>query len=1105
MTRSRPAPPVASDPLWYKDAIFYELHVRAFADSNADGVGDFRGLAGRMDYLQDLGITVVWLLPFYPSPLKDDGYDISSYSDIHPSYGTLRDFKLFLREAHQRDLRVITELVLNHTSDQHPWFQRARRARPGSAWRDFYVWSDNPDRYKEARIIFKDFEHSNWAWDPVARAYYWHRFYSHQPDLNWENAAVRKAMLRLMDFWLGEVGVDGLRLDAVPYLFEREGTHCENLPETHAALKELRAHVDRNYPDRVLLAEANQWPEDAVAYFGAGDECHTAFHFPLMPRLFMAIRTEDRYPIVDMLEQTPPIPESCQWVLFLRNHDELTLEMVTDEERDYMYRVYARDTRARINLGIRRRLGPLLGNSRAKIELMNGLLLSLPGTPVLYYGDEIGMGDNFYLGDRNGVRTPMQWSPDRNAGFSKANSQQLYLPVIIDPEYHYEAVNVEVQQNNPQSLLWWTKRILALRKRYRAFGRGSMSFVNPDNPKVLAFLRQHEDEHILVVANLSRFPQPAELNLAAFKGRRPVELFGRSVFPPIGEGSYPLTVGGHALYWFSLEPERRGVARERAPEEAELPVVTAEGRWEEALRDGELDLDAVLTRYLTGRRWFGVSARAVQAARVLDAVPLEAAGALVLVEVEYAEGEPETYAVPVACALVRPEDPGAPPPATGLAVIRTEAGVGLLHDGTVDRGFSERLLTLIARQGSARGARGELHAACTRELRKILAESGDLAPSPVRAEQTNSSINYGNQLVLKLVRRVEEGAHPELQLGRFLTERGFPHAAPLLGALEYRSPEGSLTLGTLHRFVPNEGDAWRLTLDHLSRYFERVVAQSEAAVLPTDGLIALASRDLPPAVYDLLGTYVPAAQLIGRRTAELHMALSSDGDDPEFAPEPYSALSQRSLIQSMRNQTRQVLQRLRRRLRDLSEEKREDAHRVLGAEAEILRRTRSAFEGRLTARRIRCHGGLHLGQLLYTGKDFVIIDFEGEPARPLGERRLKRSPLVDVASVIRSFQYVGHNTLFQRLAGGQIRREDIARLEPWVRFWEVWSAAAFLKSYLEASAGAPFHPTSRDEMARLLGAFLMDKAMYELGHELERRPEWVRIPLRGIVQLLETA
>ncbi len=539
------------DPLWYKDAIVYEVPVRAFQDSSGDGIGDFRGLTSRLDYLADLGVTAIWLLPFYPSPLRDDGYDIADYGSIHPDFGTMRDVRTFIREAHRRELRVITELVFNHTSDQHPWFKRARKAPPGSPERDWYVWSDTPERYRDARIIFKDFEPSNWSWDAVAGAYFWHRFYSHQPDLNFDQPRVREALLKATDFWL-EAGVDGLRLDAIPYLYERDGTNCENLPETHAFLKTLRRHVDERFADRMLLAEANQWPEDSVAYFGDGDECHMAFHFPLMPRMFMALRMEDRFPILDILDQTPDLPESGQWALFLRNHDELTLEMVTDEERDYMYRVYAADPQARINLGIRRRLAPLLGNNRRRIELLNGLLFSLPGTPVIYYGDEIGMGDNVYVGDRNGVRTPMQWSSDRNAGFSSANRQRLYLPVVTDPEYHYEAVNVEAQQANPQSLLWWMKRVIALRKKHPAFGRGSLQFLHPDNRRILAFIREHEDETILVVANLSRYAQWTELPLGRYEGRIPVELFGSVEFPRIGREPYMVSLGPHSFLWFRL-------------------------------------------------------------------------------------------------------------------------------------------------------------------------------------------------------------------------------------------------------------------------------------------------------------------------------------------------------------------------------------------------------------------------------------------------------------------------------------------------------------------------------------------------------------------------
>ena len=586
------------DPLWFKDAIIYELHVKTFCDSDGDGMGDFRGLIEKLDYLQELGVTAIWLLPFYPSPMRDDGYDIADYFDVNPNFGTLDDFRAFLDAAHDRNLRVITELVINHTSDQNPWFQKSRRAvarhgplAPGNdrgsaktngvaeagysdedlAYKDFYVWSETPEKYKDARIIFKDFETSNWAWDPLAKAYYWHRFYSHQPDLNFDNPAVHDAVKKVCDFWLS-MGVDGLRLDAIPYLYEREDTNCENLPETHKYLQELRAHVDAKFPNRMLLSEANQWPEDAAAYFGKGDEAHMNFHFPLMPRMFMALQMEDRFPIIDIMEQTPAIPENCQWAMFLRNHDELTLEMVTDEERDYMYRVYATDPHARINLGIRRRLGPLLANNRRKIELLKTLLFSMPGTPIIYYGDEIGMGDNFYLGDRNGCRTPMQWSPDRNAGFSRANPQQLYLPVTIDPEYHYEAVNVENQQKNLSSLLWWTRRVIAMRKNFKAFSRGSLEFLNPDNPKVLAFLRRFENETIVMVANLSRFSQSAELDLSRFAGCVPMEVFSRNLFRPIRKTHYVITLGPHAYYWFVLQAP---IDARRASKKHVVPTIKA--------------------------------------------------------------------------------------------------------------------------------------------------------------------------------------------------------------------------------------------------------------------------------------------------------------------------------------------------------------------------------------------------------------------------------------------------------------------------------------------------------------------------------------------------
>ncbi len=1104
------------DPLWYKDAIIYEVHVKTFSDSDGDGVGDFKGLTGKLDYLQDLGITAIWLLPFCQSPLKDDGYDISSYTDLHPAYGTMKDFRNFLREAHRRGLRVITELVLNHTSDQHPWFQRARRAKPGSHWRDFYVWSETPDRYPEARIIFKDFESSNWAWDPVAKAYYWHRFYSHQPDLNYDNPHVQKAIFRAIDFWFG-LGVDGLRLDAVPYLYEREGTNCENLPETYAFLKKLRAHVDSQFKNRMLLAEANQWPEDAAAYFGEGDACHMAFHFPLMPRMFMALHMEDRFPILDILDQTPPIPETSQWALFLRNHDELTLEMVTDEERDYMYRVYAQNPQMRINLGIRRRLSPLLGNHRRRIELMNGLLFSMPGTPNIYYGDEIGMGDNVFLGDRNGVRTPMQWSADRNAGFSRANPQSLYLPITIDPEYHYETMNVEAQQNNPHSLLWWMKRLIALRKRYKAFGRGTIEFLQPQNHKVLIFLRRYEEECILVVANLSRFVQYLELDLSSFKGIAPVEMFGRTAFPPIGELPYFLTLGPHSFYWFSLEPKPAARIREEAADRvSQLPILSVAGRWETVLRGrNKAALERIMPSYMRARRWFGGKARGIRTAMIREILPVmdETTPAfLTLVRVEYGDGDAETYALPLMYATgdraeeVLREYPQA-------AIIRLQFKdrdeEGIIFDALVDEGFGESLLVGIARHRRREGTEGELVATRTHKFKQIrgLTEVR-LSSSIIKAEQSNTSIIFGDRFILKLFRRIQPGLNPDLEIGRFLTEKGFGHIPPVAGAIEYRrGREEPMTLAILHEFVSNEGDAWKYTLDVLTRFFEQAVAQPakmEALLSPQAPLLELTEQDPPAAVSEIIGPYLESARLLGQRTGEMHVFLASASDRPDFTPEPFSKLYQRSLYQSMRNLNGQVFQLLQQRIKDLPESVRPSAQRVLDQQARILDRFRSIIDLKITAMRIRCHGDYHLGQVLYTGKDFIIIDFEGEPARPLSERRIKRSPLRDVAGMLRSFHYAASSVFFSQRDSGLIRPEDHSFLESSAQFWRLWVSAVFMKAYLQAATPGNFIPKTRKELQILLDIYLLEKAVYELGYELNNRPGWAIIPLQDIQQLLKT-
>ena len=1101
----------APDPLWFKDAIIYELHVRAFFDGSGDGQGDFRGLTAQLDYLQDLGVTAIWLLPFYPSPLKDDGYDIADYTSVNPDYGTLRDVRAFIREAHRRGLRVITELVCNHTSDQHPWFQRARRAPAGSVNRDFYVWSDTADRYREARIIFKDFETSNWSWDPVANAYYWHRFYSHQPDLNFESPQVRAALVKAMDFWL-DMGVDGLRLDAVPYLYEREGTNCENLPETHAFLRELRAHVDERYGDRMLLAEANQWPEDSVAYFGQGDECHMAFHFPVMPRMFMSLRMEDRFPILDILEQTPPIPENAQWAMFLRNHDELTLEMVTDEERDYMYRVYAHDPQMRINLGIRRRLAPLMGNNRRRIELMNGLLFALPGTPVLYYGDEIGMGDNVYLGDRNGVRTPMQWSGDRNAGFSAANRQRLFLPIITDPEYHYESINVQAQQDNPHSLLWWMKRLIALRKQHPAFGRGSLEFLHPENRKVLAFVREFQGERILVVANLSRYVQYAELDLSAFAGQVPVEMFGHVEFPTIGERPFFVTLGPHAFYWFQLVTPATTAGGEAGP--ATLPSA---GDLASLFQDDvrRRALLRSLPSYLRARRWFGAKTRRIREVRVSDRMTISGGdldAALLILEILYNDGDPETYLLPLALASAEEAERVLEHSPHALVARVTDGAAGpvrVLYDACFDPHFDRAMLDVMGGRRRIRGrAGGALTGHATAAFRGLRGDASvGLDPSPSRAEQSNTSVLFGDRLIMKFYRRLEVGTNPDVEIGRVLTEREFPHGAPVAGWLVYAPAHGeSMAIGLLQGLVPNEGDVWEYSVDALGGFFETVITEAEpppdAGATSAAALLRLAGEQPPERLRASVGGYFEVARLLGQRTAEMHLALAAVTDDVAFTPEAFTALNRRSVYQGMRTQATGSMSLLRSRRASLPESVLPAVDRALAAEKAIQQRFRALLADRLDAMRIRIHGDYHAGQVLWTGRDVVIIDFEGEPGRPLSERRHKRSPLRDVAGMLRSFHYAAFAALMGTPAGVLVRPEDVPTLEPWARSWYTWVSAAFLSAYLEAAQGSALLPSDPLQLATLLDALLLQKALYEVSYELNSRPDWVSIPLRGVLELV---
>ncbi len=1106
------------DPLWFKDAVIYEVPVKSFADSNGDGIGDFRGLTEKLDYLQDLGVTAIWTLPFFPSPLRDDGYDIADYLSINPIYGSLEDFQELLNESHARGIRVIIELIVNHTSDQHPWFQRARHAPAGSPERDFYVWSDTPERFPDVRIIFQDFETSNWAWDPVAKAYYWHRFYSHQPDINYRNPAVQQAVLDVVDFWLA-MGVDGLRMDAVPYLYEQDDTNCENLPETHDFLKKLRQHVDDNFSNILLLAEANQWPEDAATYYGKGDECHMNFHFPLMPRLFMGLRMEDSFPIADILKQTPSIPNNCQWALFLRNHDELTLEMVSDEDRDYMYRTYAQDPQARINLGIRRRLAPLLGNDRRQIELMNGLLMSLPGTPVLYYGDELGMGDNIYLGDRDGVRTPMQWSADRNAGFSRANPHRLYLPVVLDSEYHYEAINVEAQRANTSSLWWWMKRLLAVRARFQAFGRGTFELLYPENRKVLAFTRTYGGEHILVVANLSRFVQSVELDLTPFHGMVPVEIFGRNPFPAIAKAPYFLSIAPHAFYWFLLQPV--DVVQGSPQAVHEPPSLEIQGAWQTLLTQPEFKpvLNTVLSSYLRTCPWFRGKGRTVQGVTVQDTIALNSARCeveLVILEVEYTEGLPELYSMPLTFgALATPDGAIAqlqltPAPAKGrskTAAKSADVTTGWLFDALLDEQFLPVLLEAIAKKRRYKGSHGQLVASTTNAFKTLDLGASPLDPHPYRGEQDNSSIVYGDQLILKLYRSLEDTINPDLEVSQLLTEQQSSLTAPVFGALEYRRPnQPAMSIGILRGYVPDTTSAWNFTLDRLRGYFEQVLVSQIPIADLTFPLVSIASAqelEIPEVVYDHIGSYLGAVELLGQRTAELHLALASEPREAAFAPEPFTSFYQRSVYQYSRNLAGQVMLTLKKRLNQFSEPDQTLVQTVLNRQDQILDRFQRVLNQKITAMRSRCHGDYHLGQVLYTGKDFVIIDFKGESNRPMSERRMKRSPLRDVAGMVQSFYYAVSIGLRQELDSGLIRPEQQGYMEQWADYWYRWVSVVFLKHYLAIAQPGQFLPTTEQECQIILDAYLLEKVLQELSDDLEQHPDWIEITLQRILQLLE--
>ncbi len=1072
----------ASDPLWYKDAIIYQLHVKSFFDGNNDGIGDFPGLISKLDYIASLGVNAIWLLPFYPSPRQDDGYDISEYRAVHPEYGTLADFRLFVRQAHARGLRVITELVVNHTSDQHAWFQRARRAKPGSPWRNFYVWSDTDQKYPGTRIIFVDTERSNWTWDPIAGAYYWHRFYSHQPDLNFDNPQVLKAVLSIMRFWL-ELGVDGLRLDAVPYLVEREGTSNENLPETHAVLKRFRAEVDTLFPGRMLLAEVNQWPEDTKDYFGDGDECHMAFHFPLMPRMYLAIAREDRFPISDIIRQTPPIPEMCQWAVFLRNHDELTLEMVTDTERDDLWQAYASDRRARLNLGIRRRLSPLLEHDRRRIELMNSLLLSMPGTPVIYYGDEIGMGDNIHLGDRNGVRTPMQWSPDRNGGFSRADPAALVLPPVMDPLYGYDAVNVEAQSRDPHSILSWTKRMLAVRSRHPAFGRGTLTLLYPKNRKILAYLREYRGDTLLCVANVSPSPQAVELDLSQFAARVPVELNAGTLFPPIGELTYLLTLPPYGFYWFTLAPASEWPSwHTPAPEPLpEFVTLVTRESLAKALSSGTRKLieDEALPQYITKRRWFGLKDETIRSARIANLTDIgETAREVLLAEIEVrSNGTTSTWLLPLS-VLWEDEGSAALPNRLALARVRRDRRLGLLTDAFALPEFAHGLVAGLADGRVIKNADGTLRFQATDVGEALLRAGLGAEINWLTAEQSNSSLTVGDTVMLKIFRRVSAGHHPEAEMSRYLTAAGFANAPPLLGEIVQVSKDGTPhTLAVALRFIRNQGDAWSWILDHLKRALDTLATESERE-------------------RDLLIDCEAIAAVVGRRLGEMHAVLTQPTLDEAFTPEIAEA-------QDAANWGRKTQDKLEKAFGILDQARewpqgrdREHAGILLSRRTKLSTAVRALAGSGVGTLMTRIHGDFHLGQVLVATDDAYIIDFEGEPATSIAERRAKSSPLRDVAGLLRSIDYAGAALLEGK--GVAAAPSDEAQRDRLIAEFRKRAGRAFLKAYwIARGSGA-----STAERA-LLDLFVIEKAAYEFAYEAANRPNWISVPLAGLATLAE--
>lgn len=1090
------------DPLWYKDAVIYQVHVKSFFDSDNDGIGDFPGLIAKLDYIADLGVNTIWLLPFYPSPRRDDGYDIAEYKAVHSDYGTLADARRFISEAHKRGLRVITELVINHTSDQHPWFQRARKAKKGSKARDFYVWSDTDEKYDGTRIIFLDTEKSNWTWDPVAGQYFWHRFYSHQPDLNFDNPQVMKAVIDVMRYWL-DMGIDGLRLDAIPYLIERDGTNNENLPETHRVLKQIRAEIDANYPDRMLLAEANQWPEDTQLYFGDakgdnGDECHMAFHFPLMPRMYMALAQEDRFPVTDILRQTPAIPANCQWAIFLRNHDELTLEMVTDRERDYLWNYYAADSRARINLGIRRRLAPLLERDRRRVELLNSLLLSMPGTPTLYYGDEIGMGDNIYLGDRDGVRTPMQWSIDRNGGFSRADPASLVLPPIMDPLYGYQSVNVETQANDPHSLLNWTRRMLAVRRQQKAFGRGTLTMLSPTNRRILAYVREYtgsdgKTEIVLCVANVSRAAQAAELDLSQYAGMVPVEMLGGSAFPPIGQLNFLLTLPPYGFYWFLLASETQMPSWHVEPAQSmpDFQTLVLKQKMEELLDEPSRSTleHTSLLQYLPKRRWFGGKDVAIDNLRIAYGVRFGTPESPVLFsELEVtAGGQTSRYQFPF--GFIAEEHTGSPLPLQ-LALSRVRRGrqVGLITDAFVLESFIHSVIDGLQVEKMLSTHDGEIYFQATEHLPALNLDKH----STIRylsAEQSNSSVVVGGSLVLKMIRRVSGGIHPELEMGAYLTAAGYTNISPLLGSVSRVDGNGTPHLLMIAQgYLNNQGDAWEWTQNNLERAIrdEMSMAHSEQSQR-----------------YDALGELADFAAMLGQRLGEMHVALAAPGAQADFLARVSTKKDSQAWTKSISSQVERALSLLEQRRGEFAEQDQALVTELLDQRKTLLAHVEQLSKKATGGLIMRVHGDLHLGQMLVVQGDAYLIDFEGEPARPLEERRAKYSPYKDVGGVLRSFDYAAAMAIRNVQSADASDEAALARQRVAKRYLAE-ARHAFITAYDLATKALPHQWQDAEGARAALDLFSLEKAAYEIAYEAENRPSWLAVPLHGLFGLLST-